>query len=283
MYKYLILLTILGAGNTALFAQNIGIGFNSPAEKLHIDSGHVKIGRAVLTTGQSHLLKFGDGNFVTIGESDADDQMSLTASYFLFRSNGGFNGRVGINVPSGVPGAQLEVNGTVKITDGQQGAGKIFTSDAAGLASWQTPAAGSGAFKAVVAATQNFTSGANTTIIFTAEDYDDASSFFSTQYIAPATGLYHFDVMVMWDFTPVSSTTTCFMDINVGGVDVHEHILKVPAFASGSYPQNISCDLKLTAGQSVSVHLNQNSGILQPIKGNTGFLRNSWFSGRRVN
>ena len=37
------------------------------------------------------------------------------------------------------PSAKLHVNGTFKVTDGSQGAGKILTSDAAGLASWQQP------------------------------------------------------------------------------------------------------------------------------------------------
>ena len=36
----------------------------------------------------------------------------------------------------------LFVNGQVKITDGYQGAGKVLTSDADGLASWQAPSGG---------------------------------------------------------------------------------------------------------------------------------------------
>lgn len=51
------------------------------------------------------------------------------------------DGNVGIGTTS--PGAKLEVNGPIKITDGSQGAGKVLTSDASGLASWQSPAAGS--------------------------------------------------------------------------------------------------------------------------------------------
>lgn len=268
---------------TGLHAQNVGIANNIPQERLHVDSGHIKIGRNVLGTGQSNLLKFGDGNFVTIGESDADDQLSLTASYFLFKNNGGFGGRVGINTAGGVPGAQLEVNGTVKITDGTEGVNRVLTSNALGEASWSAPASGSGAFKALVTTTQNFASGSISNIIFTSEDYDDANTFFSTQYIVPANGLYHFDVMVSWNIIAVGFTSTYLMDLLVDGNDIHEHILKIPAGSSGSYPQTISCDLKLNAGQAVSVTLNQNSGILQPVKGITGTLRNSYFSGRRVN
>ena len=49
------------------------------------------------------------------------------------------DGNVGIGTDT--PGAKLDVAGTIKITDGSQGAGKVLTSDANGLATWTTPAA----------------------------------------------------------------------------------------------------------------------------------------------
>ncbi|MDP1746303.1 MAG: tail fiber domain-containing protein, partial [Bacteroidota bacterium] len=53
-------------------------------------------------------------------------------------------GNVGINTNS--PGAKLEIVGasgtTIKIVDGNQGAGKVLTSDGTGQGSWQTPGAG---------------------------------------------------------------------------------------------------------------------------------------------
>lgn len=48
------------------------------------------------------------------------------------------DGDVGIGTHS--PGAKLEVAGQVKITGGSPGLGKVLTSDANGLATWQTPA-----------------------------------------------------------------------------------------------------------------------------------------------
>ncbi len=51
-------------------------------------------------------------------------------------------GNVGIGTQS--PSAKLEVNGQVKITGGAPGAGKVLTSDANGLATWEVPASGSG-------------------------------------------------------------------------------------------------------------------------------------------
>lgn len=72
----------------------------------------------------------------------------LTTSAFLFFTLTSIAQNVGIGVPN--PGAKLEVAGGVKISDsiniggqvrilsGTPGAGKVLTSDATGVASWQT-------------------------------------------------------------------------------------------------------------------------------------------------
>ena len=52
------------------------------------------------------------------------------------------NGDVGIGTAT--PGSALEVGGQVKITGGSPGSGKILTSDAVGLATWETPSSGGG-------------------------------------------------------------------------------------------------------------------------------------------
>jgi len=49
------------------------------------------------------------------------------------------NGNIGIG--TSVPSSKLEVNGSIKITDGTQGTNKVLTSDANGLASWQSASA----------------------------------------------------------------------------------------------------------------------------------------------
>lgn len=52
------------------------------------------------------------------------------------------NDKVGINQSS--PDVDLHINGQIKIVDGTQGNNKVLTSDANGLASWQTPSSNGG-------------------------------------------------------------------------------------------------------------------------------------------
>jgi hypothetical protein len=74
--------------NNLITQGNVGIGNPNPIDKLHIvdnnlTSGSIRIG-ANTADGSPKLLKFGDGNFVTIGENYEDDFMELKASKFFF-------------------------------------------------------------------------------------------------------------------------------------------------------------------------------------------------------
>ena len=117
--------------------NRIGIGIAFPTEGVHIDSS-IKIGQfAWSSQANTRFIKIGDGNFITIGEDSLDDRLQFKAREYVFgKSSPGYSGNVGIGT-SGSPTAKLHVNGTVRITDGNQAAGRVLTSDANGNASWQ--------------------------------------------------------------------------------------------------------------------------------------------------
>lgn len=94
------------------FAQNVGIGTSTPDEKLQVDCV-IRIGKnqtIALESSRQNLVKFGDGNFVTVGEQDKDDRLVLKASSFTFK-----NGKVDIGVDSVKD--ILDINGALIINN----------------------------------------------------------------------------------------------------------------------------------------------------------------------
>ena len=155
-------------GGTGSDAVNVGIGTTIPNEKFTIENGNMQLGESMPATGLGRQLFFSDipnnafdpiyfqrqnissdfsnlnlsiGDNYNVGYSN--DKFNIGAGY----SSGVFNSvltvemgnsRVGINTTT--PTEKLEVQGSVKIVDGTQGAGRVLTSDAAGKASWKEAA-----------------------------------------------------------------------------------------------------------------------------------------------
>src|SRR5262245_61108982 len=69
-------------------SQNVGIGTKSPTEKLNVDSGNIRIGGVNTTwqnAGTSRFLKIGDNDYITLGEEEADDKLTIRAKELLIR------------------------------------------------------------------------------------------------------------------------------------------------------------------------------------------------------
>ncbi|MCG3166365.1 MAG: hypothetical protein POELPBGB_02143 [Bacteroidia bacterium] len=148
-------LTYLYVNNTS---GNVGINTTTPGEKLHV-IGSITIPNTSIYKSYDHL-----SNSVNLMQVDISDNiivgntgspsinsvriasgmtdlrlMNNNNSITYLYVNNAF-GNVGVGTTA--PGAKLEVTGQVKITGGSPGAGKVLTSDAAGLATWQTPSGG---------------------------------------------------------------------------------------------------------------------------------------------
>jgi hypothetical protein len=150
-------------------SRNVGMGLANPTAMLHIKGGSagqpgkIKIEDADPTGLSSLELINNAGNTfyfyklssgypangrytqgVSMIESNNANGLTLSeVTGDIHFYTGGNNERLTINNSGNIgigtitPGAKLEVNGQVKITGGTPGAGKVLTSDAAGLASWQ--------------------------------------------------------------------------------------------------------------------------------------------------
>lgn len=107
---------------------NVGIGQSSPVRKVDIKQtvDDITGGIGILNVAGSsrlNIFKIGDTGYVYSSAGNSPLILNTT-------------GNVGVGTTN--PGAKLEVNGQVKITGGSPGAGKVLTSDASGLGTWQT-------------------------------------------------------------------------------------------------------------------------------------------------
>lgn len=112
-----------------VFAQNIGVGTTIPDEKLQVDSV-IRVGKnQTIPSGSTrkNLIKFGDGNYVTVGEQGKDDRLNMQAGSFAFKNGNGGVGDGGVgdgNVGIGQDSAKekLDVAGNIN-TSGNMNVG----------------------------------------------------------------------------------------------------------------------------------------------------------------
>ena len=267
-----ITLFLIGYLNSmSLFSQNVGIGMPLPTEKLQVDSGHIKVGSAVWSSSANdRFLKFGDADYVMIGEANTDDWMELHARKFTFVRS------------AGTVSPLVEINGDVKIIDGFQGPGKVLTSDAVGKANWLPLAipASTASFRATKTSNQIAFSGASTTMNWPGLDYNAGSNFGSDQFNVPVTGVYHFDIKLLWTLVSVGSFKYyVIVSLNSGfsAFEISRSQYSIDGSNSINMTSDLSLDVKLTAGQYVYIQAYQNSGVDQNV-----LASYSSFSGHRV-
>ncbi len=126
------------------WSQNVSIGHLVPAARLDIRG--VAASPTIPGTTSTGVTRFavGPGGGIDIGKMGAFPylgwiQVGFTGTVTDPITLQPLGGNVGIGTGTSAPAAKLDIAGTIKIADGTQGAGKILTSDAAGIASWQPP------------------------------------------------------------------------------------------------------------------------------------------------
>lgn len=230
--KHLKLLSLLALFAFNASAQNVGIGTPTPLAPLHVSGPATEKLRLENTTALNLAIRndlyFKTGTYFTGGiKTIGSAGNAARLGFFTYADPNSANlvervsildaGNVGIGTVS--PTAKLEVNGTMKITDGTQGDKKVLTSDAAGNATWKSQAYGN---------TERFQyqvdwNGANA---FPATNYNYgtatitySSAFNKITITINKSGLYHLDLhgegLYLGNYS-VSSANPRFLELYVG-------------------------------------------------------------------
>jgi len=124
----------LGYFSSASGFQSTGIGVSS----LSNTNNSLAIGNSSRATGQQATALGTEANSSGQNATAIGYQAIATqANSIILGSSANTNNRVGIG--TNTPDERLHINGSIKIVDGTQAAGRILTSDATGRASWVSP------------------------------------------------------------------------------------------------------------------------------------------------
>ena len=166
------------------------------------------------------------------------------------------NGNVGIN--QSAPTAQLDVNGTFKLTDGTQAAGKVLTSDAVGNATWQAiPSTPDIHISSVGGASKVFPGAP--TIIDTWTGLDEAGGAnynpLTGEYTIPVSGYY--SVMSQVGFSTTATTDNADIEVFIvvnGVVGASDKFGLMPIKIGARIPSiHVAVERKFVAGDIVKI------------------------------
>jgi len=268
----------------------LGIGITDPGAPLSFDNG---VGNKISLWGNGASTHYGIGIQAGLMQfysstSGADIAFGTGSSNdFLEKVRIKGNGNVGIGTST--PGAKLEVNGKLKITDGTQAANSILTGDANGLASWKI--APGKALNTILAADLTVNSGTAVTANYVdniAYCFNDFGSFnnAANSFTIPTGegGTYLIHVQVSW------LAVNSYAGSKQVGITIRKN-----STTAAQFSENISFDIlaykhqqitqiiKLSAGDVISIYLSQFSGVPQAVNGGTGGAGDSYMNITRIN
>jgi hypothetical protein len=256
------------SGNSLVILPNGNVGTGIiPTSKLHV-SGDIKLeglnlfefGAGIagkeINAGKIGYNAFGQSALTFVG---AGTNSTNRAVYFFAEGGATFNGPLTVSGYSNFA-SQLRLNGNAGT------AGQVLTSNGASSPSWQSIGNPQTGFHAEPAINQTLAQFAQTKINFTSENFDDGSDYNNgtSTFVAPATGVYHFDAHVTFlDADP--GNYRLFLDNNTSIADGEYARSYYQVSDLGSTTISISITLKLTIGASVLVHAWHNATADQTV------------------
>ncbi len=266
-----------GDVNLVTGGGKVGIGTATTNAMLHVARGPATSNTAEFDgTAINSYFNNGPGEHTYISGGKVNSLViinELSAGDVVIASGGG---NVGIGAT--LPAARLDINGTLKISGGSPGTGKVLTSDANGLASWQAPLSQVN-FKGLSALGTNVPNNSITQLIFFGESFDNGNGYNTSTSIftAPSAGVYYFHVQEAF---PISFAGDARLYINVNGITQTYSSSQLSA-TTLSQTRSVSAMVTLSAGDQVTALALQNSGATVLV--GAGGTSLNYFMGYKIN
>lgn len=194
-------------------------------------------------------------------------------------------GNIGIGTKT--PTAKLDIVGSLRIRDGNEGLGKILVSSANGTGGWQPGPIGFetiGSFPAI-SNFQSISAGVLTDVTVFNNEESDLNNLYNplTGIVTiPVSGTYHVDVNLGYTNCSSGNYTIYLQQISTGGTVFNLRIAKqtIPpgAVINHNLQLAISCNVSLTAGIRLRIATEHNASGSQLIYGGSF----SWFNVHRA-
>ena len=273
-------------------AGMVGIGLNNPTYSFQVKRAPAADGVARFEGSvYPSMFSFGasEVTYIRGGKPGAGVYINDVGSGEVTIADGGGNvnlvsggsGTVNIGLVGNLSATPLVVNGKLQMTGGSPGNGKILTSDAAGNASWQSPAVIPPApskigFSAYLSNDRTLTSNVEYNLITYVEEFDDGNAFSPAtgRFTAPEAGLYEIMFNISYEETG-NATKYVNVFVNKNGLAEKQFDYIKPPVTSWNSSSTATCLLKLAAGDYITLSTKRSS--VSPILLLGGNFANSTF------
>ena len=192
------------------------------------------------------------------------------------------DGKVGIGTLE--PDSELEVNGQVKITGGSPGAGKVLTSDASGLATWEDNGNSKVGFYGKLSTDIIFPNVTETQLTNFIETFDDGAGFDPAAgvYTITSDGVYHFDIKIRWDVASGSVTDVPVTLRIKNGTSILEQYEQKVTLGTYNEDQIISSNLILNSNDKITFYVIYASASPLNVDYGNGSVIHTYVSGFKI-